>query len=122
MSDILKRNSEVRILFDDEYGMKSSTYCYLKCDGCGKTYKHYTSENIYRSDFDGKTFCSYNCRSHYYHLHAKERQQFFWKRENDLEMRKLRQAQFEKQRYERRKKEKQINIQATQENAKMGEN
>ena len=122
MSDILKRNAEVRILYSDEYGLKSSSYCYMKCECCGKTFKHYLTENIYKSDFDGKTCCSYNCRSHYYKKHWKERQDYYYKKENQLELLRLKQARYEKERYEKRKQQEQVNNQATQENAKMGEN
>ena len=103
MSEIIGRNVEVRILYSDEYGLKSSSYCYMKCDCCGKTFQHYTSENIYKSDFDKARFCSYNCRSHYYKIHHKKRQEYLFREEMKLELTRQKQAEYERKRYALRK-------------------
>lgn len=53
-------------------GYKTDDHTILKCDYCGKTFKHFVTEILYQEKkfnkcngkySKAKIFCSYNCRS-----------------------------------------------------------
>ena len=75
LTSMAKINSKSSLSIDlDACGYESLIYTTHVCDQCGKEYKRSVSHQVWQSDFDKKTFCSYNCRCAYYKANAEKRE------------------------------------------------
>ena len=111
---ILKRNDVsgmgFRKLESDEWGIKSGATSTRTCPYCHQKYKHASSEIDWKSDFDKKVFCSYNCRAKYYKANADRRAEVkskyeitYWVMEEKISVQKSKQREKSKARYQAKK-------------------